>query len=298
MFYNMSSEQKIPPESPKGPDTDFNKENAKEHFPEDRNTPALPTPNTQSQPDNMEVHHHSHAHGKKNRKAYFWEFLMLFLAVFCGSLAEYQLEHKIEKERERQFIGSLINDIATDTVSLESIIHFRERREKRMDSLTFLLNNDASKTGDIYFHAIYVTRNISIRFVPSDGTIQQLKNSGGFRLIRNRKVADSISSYDVAIRNLLKQAENETEIMHSYYESAGKKFDGLVFDRMLDENNLIIRPKDNPPLAPFSVADLREFNYTLYPVKSINKATRREEKIFLKKAQNLLALLKKEYDIK
>jgi hypothetical protein len=33
---------------------------------------------------------------------------MLFLAVFCGFLAEYQLEHKIEKNREKQIYG--IND--------------------------------------------------------------------------------------------------------------------------------------------------------------------------------------------
>ena len=49
------------------------------------------------QTENMEVHHHTHPdshrdHGKKNWKTYFWEFLMLFLAVFCSFLAEYQLE--------------------------------------------------------------------------------------------------------------------------------------------------------------------------------------------------------------
>lgn len=44
----------------------------------------------------MEVHHHPHdpaaPHHKKNWKSYFWEFLMLFLAVFCGFLAENQRE--------------------------------------------------------------------------------------------------------------------------------------------------------------------------------------------------------------
>ena len=59
----------------------------------------------------MEVHHHSHpAHGgtgtRKKWTHYFWEFLMLFLAVFCGFLAEYQLEHKIEKDRGKQYIRS------------------------------------------------------------------------------------------------------------------------------------------------------------------------------------------------
>jgi hypothetical protein len=51
------------------------------------------TPNSQPITEqDMEVHHHAHdpaaPHHKKNWKSYFWEFLMLFLAVFCGFLAE------------------------------------------------------------------------------------------------------------------------------------------------------------------------------------------------------------------
>jgi len=73
----------------------------------------------------MEVHHHAHnpaePHHKKNWKSYFWEFLMLFLAVFCGFLAEYQLEHKIEKDRELQFIKSLTTDLQDDIISLNTV---------------------------------------------------------------------------------------------------------------------------------------------------------------------------------
>jgi heme/copper-type cytochrome/quinol oxidase subunit 3 len=72
----------------------------------------------------MEVHHHAHnpaePHHKKNWKSYFWEFIMLFLAVFCGFLAEYQLEHKIEKDRELQFIKSLTTDLQDDITSLNT----------------------------------------------------------------------------------------------------------------------------------------------------------------------------------
>ena len=50
----------------------------------------------------MEVHAHSHSH-EKNWRSYFWEFLMLFLAVFCGFLAENQREHNIEKKELRNF---------------------------------------------------------------------------------------------------------------------------------------------------------------------------------------------------
>src|SRR5688572_7585308 len=68
---------------------------------------------------NMEVHHHGHVHEKKKWKEYVFQFLMLFLAVFCGFLAEYQLEHKIEKDREKQFITSLVADLQEDAKSLE-----------------------------------------------------------------------------------------------------------------------------------------------------------------------------------
>ena len=47
---------------------------------------------------------------------------MLFLAVFCGFLAEYQLEHKIEKERGKQYIQSVYEDFKVDTASLANTI--------------------------------------------------------------------------------------------------------------------------------------------------------------------------------
>ena len=36
---------------------------------------------------------------------------MLFLAVFCGFLAEYQLEHKIEKDREKVYMQNMLEDL-------------------------------------------------------------------------------------------------------------------------------------------------------------------------------------------
>ena len=47
----------------------------------------------------MEVHAHTHTERKKWTH-YLWEFLMLFLAVFCGFLAENQREHLLEQQRD------------------------------------------------------------------------------------------------------------------------------------------------------------------------------------------------------
>src|SRR5215207_4944514 len=88
----------------------------------------------------MEVHAHAHT-ARKKWTHYFWEFLMLFLAVFCGFLAEYQLEHKIEKDRERQYIKSFGEDLAPDTTDLNSRIRFCALTVKVADSLILLLSH-------------------------------------------------------------------------------------------------------------------------------------------------------------
>ena len=60
---------------------------------------------------------------------------MLFLAVFCGFLAEYKLEHMIEHNRERQFITTMIEDLKSDTMQLSQNINYRKTREAMCDSL-------------------------------------------------------------------------------------------------------------------------------------------------------------------
>ena len=65
----------------------------------------------------MEVHHHAHTDRKKWTH-YFWEFLMLFLAVFCGFLAENIREHKIEQHRAKDFAKSLVQDLQNDTTAI------------------------------------------------------------------------------------------------------------------------------------------------------------------------------------
>jgi hypothetical protein len=246
----------------------------------------------------MEVHHHAHTERKKWTH-YFWEFLMLFLAVFCGFLAEYALEHKIEKERERQFINSFVNDIKADIAQLNSVIQKRDEKLQRLDSLVILINmpNFASYGNNIYFNAIHSARLVDIRFTANDGTLLQLKNSGGLRLIRNRAVADSIAHYDVSVRNLEKLGEQEMQVVQEYRTIAKRVFNSLVFDRMMDENNISHRLADNPALLAFNKQDLAELNFSVYSIKVVGKGMRRDSRKLLQQATNLLATINKEYHL-
>jgi len=148
----------------------------------------------------MEVHHHSHEHSKKSWKAYFWEFLMLFLAVFCGFLAEYQLEHLIEKQKGRQYVTSFLQDLEIDEGQLDQLIPVFIKKDKQLDTMLTRIRGINSSTGDNGIYKYYRQPFSYPDFIYSDRTIQQLKNSGGMRLINNQAVSDSITSYDAAVR--------------------------------------------------------------------------------------------------
>lgn len=244
----------------------------------------------------MEVHHHSHAHGKKSWKTYIWEFLMLFLAVFCGFLAEYQLEHKIEGDREKKFIQLLAQDLQADVDSIARIKIHRLERYKQADSLRVYILNQGYKTrgSDIY----YWGRNVSRRrfFYSTDGTLQQLKNSGGLRLIHNKEIIQKIIAYDVTYRNYLRQLEVEMALVEEYRNAAAKIFDAAIFQNITAEN-IVYRPEGNPQLFESSPAAVNEFTNKLnYLMGGQFRLTELLDGLTMK-AKELLDLIKKDYHI-
>ena len=252
----------------------------------------------------MEVHHHSHT-SRKQWTHYFWEFLMLFLAVFCGFLAEYQLEHKIEKDREKQFIKQLYRDIKFDTTSLSAVIQNRKKKAKLLDTLSTLLvsGNLENKSDDLYYFGRYATRFYDVRFIPNDGTLQQLKNAGNMRLIHKSSSAVAIIQYDVELRNVLALFDQESAGREEYMKIASEIFDGSVLDSMvaMDVENLpgygqIRRPGGNPPFNP-NKEKLFQLRYQIHYLKGNNVLNLRTNLVLLKRAESLLMILKKDYHL-
>jgi hypothetical protein len=206
MEENASKEHiENPADSP--PEIPTNQEEINESSTE--NEPALP----QQPSANMEVHQHAHHdHGKRNWKSYFWEFLMLFLAVFCGFLAEYKLEQTIERHREKEFILSMIEDAATDTAAIHGAIAQNTLRIAEAEKLcNASLNYSGSQAEDtrIYWSCRKTIYYPELMY-PADRTLFQLKNAGGMRLIKNKQAAESIIQYDNSGKRVLNQ--------QAYYE--------------------------------------------------------------------------------
>lgn len=248
----------------------------------------------------MEVHAHTHT-ARKKWTHYLWEFLMLFLAVFCGFLAENFREHQIEHKREKAYIVSLIKDVELDTASLNSTYNVRKQYINYFDSLVFLLrHNDNSKLNDIYFYSRFLGRINEFKY--HDRTIQQLKSSGSLRLIRNKEAADSITIYDnEAVRLILNQQDIERNLRNDIlYSTIGKVLNGYVWNDMADTTNkaVISRISSNPPLMTSDEKLINEFVIKVVYLKTAYRLTSGNIEGTIKAGENLLNFLKKEYHIK
>ncbi len=245
----------------------------------------------------MEVHAHSHS-ARKKWTNYFWEFLMLFLAVFCGFMAENQREHYIEHQREKQFINSIAEDLKQDIYQLDSIIKTRKQMNMLMDSLLYFLNSaDPQQYGnEIYFYTRWLPR--TYRFYTTDRTIAQLKNAGNWRLIRNKKVSDKLSGYDNLVRTFtLFIDQREESLVLILYQSINKLFDNRVFERMVDGLGFA-RPQNNPQLLSYERSEINEFCNRIHFRKNGNFYSASNAERLLEEAQSTLLLMEKGYHLK
>ncbi len=227
-----------------------NPANMKSESPADETIPNQETEiiNSIHETENMEVHHHSHSSPEnKNWKSYAWEFLMLFLAVFCGFLAEYFLEHRIEKEKGSQYVQSMIEDMKSDSAKIEKILVRIENQRLGLDSLSLLFSNPPNSVSIIkrmYFLMIKNTLNTyAISFTKR--TIAQLRNSGGMRLIPNKTSADEITSYSELVDDIEAQGKYYNDEMNEIVKLNLKIFD-LKYIRGTNRANMdsfITRPQ-------------------------------------------------------
>ena len=252
----------------------------------------------------MEVHAHNHSHGKKNWRSYFWEFLMLFLAVFCGFLAENQREHIVENQREKKYAASLLEDLIKDTTDLSGDIPFWKTYLDTIDTLRTELQKPSDQRNDLLAYKCARFMRFYDNFSYHDRTIAQLKSSGNFRLIKNTNLSDSLTDYDASIRLVLHDQEMQSNaiwqnlnfLQDQLFNSAFYKFyqyrDTGPLDSAAQHNPEMIRIRKNKDEMLFEYFNRLEYYHQM------NKYRYNNNKYLLSFAANLIQMIKKEYHLK
>lgn len=214
----------------------------------------------------MEVHHHSH-HPKK-WKEYLTEFIMLFAAVTLGFFAENQREHVVERHREKQYLESLMGDLAKDKQEMTFARNFTANQIAGLDTAIDLLTNgiwNAENIKTMYRVSLRTGGTRPITFI--DRTSSQLR-SGGMRLIEDKNISNLITEYWQLIAQL-----NEFENITIYqYKLNIKNLTYKIIDgtKYIDVKKKVIG--DDATLLTYDKVILKEYNNRLINLKYDVKA--------------------------
>lgn len=257
----------------------------------------------------MEVHAHTHTPRKK-WSHYFWEFLMLFLAVFCGFLAEYQLEHVIEQQREKRYMKSMVEDLKKDSaflaLSLETLIPYHLQW---LDSTVNLLQMPDIKSKDrLVYQAFMVATGWTYNFHPTDRTLSQL-HSAGFHLIRNANATYAINQLETQYKILNTQTKPFLENLQNDLDISAWVFaDRVVTDKIattafknFSDASVELQLSDIPESATINVENkegiksyvekLKKYGFYVQYVMKVGQV------VLLREISKAIKVLKKEYHL-
>jgi hypothetical protein len=252
----------------------------------------------------MEVHAHSHT-ARKKWTHYFWEFLMLFLAVSLGFYAENTREVILHKKEVKTQLNSMVSDLQSDITLFDSVSDRNSYGAQMADTLIELLHSDSTNTRDIYFAARTVTANVGYYYTNSK-SFDQLKSAGLLRYIKNKDLLDSIGAYYVSFQWLSNQIDLLRLKLDEIHKGNSLLFDSYIFHQMIStriigtsslggQRTTINKPAVNPPLLSVDIRDINKVSLNYHYYSATVKFYVRMGSTLQNRAKSLIETIKKEY---
>lgn len=225
-------------------------------MPEEKDIRELSPDNTSETAQPMEVHHHPDLHHEKKKwKEYFLEFLMIFLAVTLGFIAENIRESISEHERAKVFAASMLKDLEADTAQLRPYRTYFDYAASNVDTLMQMLSSHDLKdipTGKLYWYGLWGGAHRF--FIPNDATFQQMKSSGSLRYF-DKTIAYNVANYD----RLCRMMQTTEASLNSIYGEV-RKSRALIFEFRYNDQANNIAQANNVGVANKSSANQQKID--------------------------------------
>jgi hypothetical protein len=253
----------------------------------------------------MEVHAHSHT-ARKKWTHYFWEFIMLFLAVSLGFYAENTRETILHKKEVKTQLNSMLSDLQSDISLFDSVTARNSYGAEMADSLVEMLHSDITNTTEIYFAARIVTANLGYYYTNSK-SFDQLKTAGLLRYIKDKALLDSIGNYYASFQWLANQIDLLRLKMDEVHKGNTRLFDSYVFQQMTmniqimgisglgGQRTMISKPLVKPSLLSADVKDINTVSLNYHYYSTTIKFYIRNAIALENRAKGLIEMIKKEY---
>lgn len=171
----------------------------------DESNSSIESEKINQKPKIMEVHHHPDLHHKpKKWKEYFLEFIMIFLAVSMGFIAENIRESILNKEKELNYLENLVWDLKGQQKHITEIIKKNEQMLINLDTLVKIRALDFNiKSNNALFFKLFATSKLWDPgiFKINEITLTQIKSTGELSIIRP-KIANLIAELDMSNQNI------------------------------------------------------------------------------------------------
>jgi hypothetical protein len=257
----------------------------------------------------MEVHHHAHpstspGHRKKWTH-YFWEFIMLFLAVSLGFYAENTREVILHKKEVKSQLNSMMSDLQSDITLFDSVTIRNSHGAEMADTLVGLLQADIKNTPEIYYAARTVTANLGYYYTNSK-SFEQLKTAGLLRYIKNKVLLDSIGNYYASFQWLANQIDLLRLKLDEIHKGNALLFDAHVFQQMVNlksvaassvggQRTAINKPDGVPVLLSAEPKHINTVSLNYHYYSTTIKFYIRNALALQNRAKSLMGMLRKEY---
>jgi len=181
-----------------------------------------------------------------------------------GFIAENIRENITDHAKAKEYAQTLYDDLKKDTLWFNLVINIKTWRELKFDSLISILESeDIQKNSKlIYYYNSFLKLNLS--FNPNDATIQQLRNSGGLRYLKNPELYNIITTYYNDCKFYLEREKENT--LQFPFDLSSKLFqsDVVIASSGITPNifNNVFMPDGNPQLLTLDKQLLNE--YLLY----------------------------------
>ena len=165
----------------------------------------------------MEVHHHTH-HPKK-WKEYITEFLMLFLAVSLGFIAENIREEQVVEHQTESVLSQLRQELILDTAQLNSIKKAHEKLDSATSFIAYYIKTNTIEQNLQSFFLLhgYNTYRSGI-FETNCIAMDQLKFTGLLKNIKNDSLRLHIENYNLSLKALEGRSQRENNFMDNHVD--------------------------------------------------------------------------------
>ena len=232
---------------------------------------------------------------------YVKEFIMLFLAISLGFFVENLRQDYADREVERDFMISLLEDLKDDSTKIVLAMHYNEIKMAAFDSLLIgLLHppyNDSTLHLIYYLQRKYTGSNQSANL--TERTLKQLSSTGAFRLIRSREIAGEITHYQEEINAIHKQGQVMIfEYQLKAREISSRLFDaGALFGLTRETAHILLDPNTRLKQLSGTGGDVNEYSNWLISSNGTFFYYQKMLERHLAHNIKLLELIKKEYNL-